>query len=184
MNFEKAASGLFLPVKDMRDWVADAFGSGRYHCTLIREGEIIDEWETKNVVTNQGLTAMVNIMLAGGAQITSWYLGLFTGNYTPVGTDVAATFPTNASEATGYTAGARQQFVPTTPTSPTVGNAASRASFTFNGSQTIYGAFLSSSGVISGTSGTLFSAAQYSAPKPVVDLDQLLCSYAFSLASA
>ena len=177
---EKAASGLFLPVKSDGDILA----AGRYHFRHLREGRLIDEWDADNLVVGQGLTALLNIMLAGGAQITTWYLGLFSGNYTPVATDTAASFTSNATETTGYTAGARQAFVPATTTNQSISNAASQASFTFNATQTIYGAFLTSSGVISGTTGTLFSAAQFATSKPVANLDQLLCTYTFTAASA
>ena len=187
MDFGKNAAGLLVPVenvKHLREQVASILGSGRYHGQLFRKGELIDEWDDKNIVTNEGLNATLNIMLGGGSQLSTWYIGLFTGNYTPVATDTAATIAANSTEATGYTAGARQQFQPAAASAQSISNAASRASFTFNASLTIYGGFLVSSGTINGTSGTLFSAAQFSTPKAVVNLDQMLLTYTFSAASA
>ena len=65
-----------------------------------------------------------------------------------------------------------------------VTNSASAASFTFNANLTIYGAFLASSSVISGTTGTLFSAAQFGTAKSVVSSDVLLLTYSFAAASS
>lgn len=177
MNFEKNAAGLLVPDHKI-------VGIGTYHGTLIRDGKVIDEFEDRNIVVNEGLNANLNIMLAGASQISSWYLGLFTGNYTPVATVAAATIAGAATECTGYTAGARQQWLPAAASGQSITNSASRASFTFNATQTIYGGFLISSAVINGTSGTLFSAAQFSSAKNVVNLDQLLLTYTFTAASA
>lgn len=189
MHFNKAASGLLLPDHDeplsqFRDRVASFLVAGRYHGTIIRDGEVIDEFDAKNVVTNEGLNSLLNVYLNAASQISTWYLGLFTGNYTPVSSDTAATIAANATEATGYTAGARQQFTPAAASGQSITNSANRASFTFNATQTIYGAFLASSGVINGTSGTLFSAAQFGTAKNVVNNDQLLLTYTFNGASA
>lgn len=176
MEFEKNALGLWVPEK--------AKFMGHYHGTLIRDGKVIDEWDDKNIVTNEGLNAMLNIMFNGAGQITSWYLGLFTGNYVPVASDGAAVISGNATEATGYSAGTRQAFVGVASTAQSISNTASRASFTFNATQTIYGAMLVSSPVINGGTGTLYSAAQFATSKAVVNLDQMLLTYTFTAASA
>lgn len=162
---------------------ARALGLGHYHVEHIRDGEVIDEFDAKNVIVNEGLNYLLNAGIGGASNITSWYLGLFSGNYTPQATDTAATIAANATETTQYAAGARQSFVPAAASGQAITNTASRASFTFNASTTVYGAFLVSSSAISGTSGVLISAAQFGAAKPVVDGDQLLLTYTFSLAS-
>ena len=178
MNFKETEKGLFVP-EHFKISV-----EGRYKATLIRCGEIIDEEEVENITVNEGLTAMLSIMLGGGGQITAWYLGLFTGNYSPVATDTAATIAANSTEATGYTAGARQQWLPATAASQSITNSASQASFTFNATQTIYGAFLVSSATINGTSGKMFSGAQFGTAKAVVNNDVLLLTYTFNAASS
>lgn len=179
MNYHQKDNGIYVPIKDL-------ITKGRYHGVLIREGKVIDEWEDNNVVTNEGINSILNVYFGGATQITAWYLGLFGGNYTPVATDTAATFSTSASESTIYTASTRQAWV--APSGGASGqsttNTASRAAFTFNAAGTIYGAFLQSSAVISGLTGVLVSAAQFSSPKTVAVNDQLLLSYTFSGASA
>jgi hypothetical protein len=157
---------------------------GRYHAEHFRAGRLIDEWDFDNIAVNEGLNYLLNAGLAAGSQITTWYLGLFSGNYTPVATDAAATIAANSTETSAYTAGARQQFVPVSASGQQVTNSASRASFTFNAGTTIYGAFLVSSSTINGTTGTLISAAQFGSAKSVSNTDQILLTYTFSLASA
>ena len=58
-----------------------------------------------------------------------------------------------------------------------------RATFTFNATKSIYGAFLVSNATKGGTAGTLFSAARFSAAKSVVAGDQLLLTYSFTASS-
>jgi hypothetical protein len=66
-----------------------------------------------------------------------------------------------------------------------VTNSASPATFNINGTTTVGGAFLTSGSAKSGTSGTLFSAADFSAPgdRSVVSGDILSVTYTFSLAA-
>jgi hypothetical protein len=176
MEFEKRQSGLLVPAK--------VLFKGRYDCTLIRKGHVIDEWSTENLITNEGLNATLNVMLNGSSQLTSWYLALYTGNYTPIATDTAASLPGNATETSAYTSATRPQWTPAAASGQSISNSASRASYTFNASNTIYGAFMTSSSVVGGTSGTSFSAALFGSSKNVVNTDQLLLTYTFSAASA
>lgn len=157
---------------------------GKYYARLIRDGRVIDEWESKNLVVNEGLNYLLGAGLGNAGAQSNWYLGLFTGNYTPVATDTAASFPGNATETNGYTAGARPAFTPGSATGQQISNTASQAAFTFNTTLTIYGAFLASSAVIGGTTGVLFGAAQFGSSKSVVNNDQLMLAYTFTGASS
>ena len=177
MKFKESPSGLLVPDHKI-------VAAGKYHAKHIRQGEVIDEWDCDNLVVNQGLNYLLSAGLGAGSQISSWYLGLFQANYTPVAGDTAATFPGSATETTGYTAGARQGFTAGAVSGQSITNSASAASFTFNATLTIYGAFLASSSVISGTTGTLFSAAQFGTAKSVVSSDVLLLTYSFAAASS
>ena len=163
---------------------AGILAAGKYHAELVRDGKVIDAWDFDNLVVNEGLNDLLQTYLGGGTQITTWYLGLFEANYTPVSTDTAATIASNSTETSAYSAGVRQTFSPAAASSQSITNSASRATFTFNATKTIYGAFLVSSSVISGTSGKLFSAAQFGTSKSVTSGDQLLLTYTFTAASA
>jgi hypothetical protein len=169
-GFEGRPSGLLVPQ------ITELLFAGRYKGQIIRNGVIIDEFDVKNLAVAQGLNYMLGASLAAGSQITTWYIGLFSGNYTVLDTDTASVIATNATEVTAYTAGARQTWVAntTTPTGKSISNSSAQASFTFNNTVTIYGGFLASSATINGTGGTLFSGAQFGAPKAMATGDILL----------
>jgi hypothetical protein len=76
-------------------------------------------------------------------------------------------------------------FVAATTANPSVvTNTASPATFNINGTTTVGGAFLTSGSAKSGTTGTLFSAADFGSPgdRSVVSSDTLSVTYTFSLA--
>lgn len=150
----------------------------------IRDGKVIDEWEEKNLVVNEGLNHLLDVTLSGGSQNASWYIGLFEGNYTPVSTDTAANIATNATESTAYTETTRQGWTTAAVSSQQITNTASKATFTINANKTIYGAFLVSNNTKGGTSGMLFAASKFSVARSVVDEDQLLVTYTVLSASA
>jgi len=66
-----------------------------------------------------------------------------------------------------------------------VTNTASKAVFTINGTTTVGGAFLTSNDTKGGTTGTLFSAADFQSPgdRSVVSGDILNVTYTFSLSA-
>ena len=156
---------------------------GTFYGQHVRDGQVIDEWEDKNLVVNEGLNSILGVMFNGATQITTWYLGLFEGNYTPVATVTAATITAASTESTAYDETTRVEYVEAAPASQSITNAASRATFTFNATKTIYGAFLVSNSTKSGTTGTLFSAARFATSKAVVATDTLLLTYVFNAAS-
>jgi len=156
---------------------------GRYHGQHIRAGRVIDEWDDANLVVNEGLNALLDIMFHGSTQITTWYMGVFEGNYTPVATVTAATITSASTECTAYASATRPEYTEAAASSQSITNSASRASFVFNATKTIYGAFLVSTSTKSGTSGTLFSAARFSTSKAVESLDELLLTYTFTASS-
>jgi hypothetical protein len=144
---------------------------------------VFGEYHDKNLVVNEGLNSLLDIYFNGSTQITTWYLGLFEGNYTPVAGVTAATITAASTECTAYDEATRQAYDEAAASAQSITNSASKATFTFNATKTIYGAFLVSNSTKSGTSGTLFSAARFSSSKAVVDDDQLLLTYTFTASS-
>ena len=157
---------------------------GRILGQIIRDSQVIDEFEVKNIVVNQGLNYLLGAALGAQSVVTAWYIGLFSNNYTILASDTAATISANSGEVTQYTAGTRQTWSSAPPASQSISNSATQASFTFNSTLTVYGAFLISSSAINGTSGTLFSGAQFGSAKAVVNSDILQLTYTFTAASA
>ncbi len=142
--------------------------------------------ESKNLVVNVGLQYMAGVALTSTAQITTWYLGLYgaAASNTPAASDTLASHA-GWTEITPYS-GSRPAvtFAAATNANPSVvTNSASKAQFTINATETVGGAFLCS--VASGTSGTLFSAADFQSPgdRSVVSGDILSVTYTFSLAA-
>lgn len=156
---------------------------GMYHGQIIRDGKVIDEFEDPNLVVNEGLDSLLNIYFHGNTQITSWYLGIFEANYTPVSTVTAATITAASTECTAYVSATRPAYDEAASSGQSLTNSASRASFVFNATKTIYGAFLVSLSTKSGTTGTLFSAAKFSSSKAVESGDELLLTYTFTASS-
>src|SRR6056297_618322 len=157
---------------------------GVFNGQIVRDGEVIDEFDCNNLVVNEGLNSLLDIYLGGDAAIPTWYLGLFQGNYTPVATITAAAIAATATECVDYDEANRATFSPANAGSQTITNAATRATFTFNDARTVYGAFLVSSSTKNGTAGVLFSAARFGTAKNVVPADQLLLTFSFSASSA
>lgn len=177
MDFEKTAGGVLLPA-------AAVVVGGIFTGQILREGQIIDEFDVGNIVVDQGLNHLLNVAFNGATQINPWFLGLFEGNYTPVAGVNAATIVGASTECIAYSEATRPEFIEVASTAKSITNSAAKATFTFTSNKTIYGAFLISDATKSGTAGTLFSAAKFAAAKAVVATDQLLLTYTFTAASA
>jgi hypothetical protein len=143
--------------------------------------------EETNLVVNTGLAQMANSALAGSTQVTTWYVGIYgaQASNNPVDTDTAASHP-GWTEITPYGNATRPQaiFVAGSAANPTVvTNSASPASFAINATSTVGGAFIISNNTKGGTTGTLFSAADFTTADRTVALgDVLNVTYTFSLA--
>lgn len=151
-----------------------------------QEGNLKWVAETDNLVVNVGLQYMAGVALTSTSQITTWYLGLYGAgaSNTPAAGDTLASHA-GWTEITPYSGNRpAATFASATNANPSVvTNSASKAQFTINATATVGGAFLSSAA--SGTSGTLFSAADFSAPgdRSVVSGDVLSVTYTFSLSA-
>jgi hypothetical protein len=157
---------------------------GQYHFEIIRDGKVIDSFDEKNIVVDEGINHILNSVFHGDPQVTTWYVGIFEGNYTPVAGNTAATFPASATECVAYTEAARQEFIEAASTAKSVTNSASKAAFSINATKTVYGCFLVSSSGKSSTLGTLMSAVRFSSAKALTSGDVLTVSYTINMASS
>ena len=154
-----------------------------------KDGNLKWEAQSKNLVVNEGLAYMAGSALTSVTQITTWYLGLYGAgaSNTPAAGDTMASHA-GWTEVVAYSNGTRvaATFVTATTANPSVvTNSASPATFNINGTTTVGGAFLTSGSAKSGTTGTLFSAADFGSPgdRSVVNSDTLSVTYTFSLAA-
>lgn len=181
MNFTENDHGLLVPIREIVQ------GMGRYIGEVFDErGEKVQEFEAKNVLTNEGLIYLLNAGLCGATALTTWYMGVFTNNYTPVITDTASSIIGNAAEFTSYSGGARPTFaaVAATQPTPTVANSVTKASFSFTAGATLMGGFLISSATPGSNTGTLYSAAQFGSSVVVANGYTMTLGYSTTLASS
>jgi hypothetical protein len=143
--------------------------------------------ESQNLVVNVGLQYMAGTALTSTTPITTWYIGLYGAgaSNTPAAGDTMSSHA-GWTEVAPY-AGNRPtvSFVAATNANPSVvTNSASPTPFTINATQVVGGAFLTSDNTRAGTTGTLFSAADFQSPgdRSVVSGDTLNVTYTFSLA--
>lgn len=152
------------------------------------DGELKWEQSTPNLVVNQGLQNMNTTYFNSGTQVTTWYVGLITGPGSGTTITAADTLASKAwTEFTNYTGNRKAAvFATATTADPSViTNTASPAQYAITGAGGIVaGAFLAS--VATGTSGVLFSAADFQSPgdRVVVSGDTLVVNYTFSLDAA
>lgn len=165
---------------------ARAFGKFKMQC-FDKDGNLKWEAEEHNLVVNGGLQYMCGTALTSVSQITSWYIGLYGAgaSNTPAAGDTMASHA-GWTEIVPYSNGTRPacSFATATTANPSVAtNSASQAAFAINATATVGGAFLVSNSTKSGTTGTLFSAADFSAPgdRSVVSGDTLNVTYTFNL---
>jgi len=168
----------------------EAKATGVYHIECHdKDGNLKWSADSKNLVVNAGLAYMAGTALTSVTQITTWYIGLYGAgaSNTPAAGDTMASHA-GWTEVTDYSNATRvaATFVTATTANPSVvTNAASPATFNINGTTTVGGAFLTSGSAKGGTTGTLFSAADFSAPgdRSVVSGDIISVTYTFSLAA-
>ena len=153
-----------------------------------KDGNLKWEDEAPNLVVNEGLQDMNAKYFTGTTYTAAWYLGVYGSGATnsPAAGDTMASHA-GWTEVTDYSQATRPACTFGTPTTanPSVAtNSASPATFSINGTTTIGGAFVTSNNTKGGTTGTLYSAADFSAPgdRSVVSGDTLSVTYTLSLA--
>ena len=153
-----------------------------------KDGNLKWEDEALNLVVNVGLQDMNAKYFTGSAYTAAWYIGLYGAgaSNTPAAGDTMSSHA-GWTEVTAYSQATRPACTFGTPTTanPSVAtNSASPATFSINATTTVGGAFLTSNNTIGGTTGTLYSAADFSAPgdRAVTNGDTLSVTYTLSLA--
>lgn len=156
-----------------------------------KDGNLKWKDEAKNLVVNVGLQDMNTKYFSGSSYTAAWYLGLVTGPGAGNTYSAGDTMSSHAgwTEDTSYSQATRPActFGTATTADPSViSNSLSVAVYSINGTSTIAGAFLASNNTKSGTTGTLFSVANFQSPgdRAVVSGDTLNVTYQFSLDAA
>ena len=154
------------------------------------EGNLKWEESSHNLVVNVGLQDMNTQYFTGSGYTAAWYLGLYGAgaSNTPAAGDTMSSHA-GWTEVTAYSQATRPACSFGTPTTadPSVAtNSVSPATFSINATTTVGGAFLTSNSTKGGTTGILFSAADFQSPgdRSVVSGDTLSVTYTFSLDAA
>lgn len=181
---EQVASGL-----RKQDVSAEGIGAGGVYRIECRDAQGDLKWsgESSNLVVNVGLKDMNDKYFMGSAYTATWFLGVYgaAASNNPAAGDTAASHA-GWTEVTAYSNATRPActFAAATTADPSViTNTASPAVFNINGTSVIGGAFLISNNTKGGTTGILFSAADFSAPgdRSVANGDTLSVTYTFNL---
>ena len=166
-----------------------ATAKGVYHMQCFdKDGNLKWEAECPNLVVNGGLQDMNAKYFTGSTYTAAWYIGLYGSGSTnnPAATDTASSHA-GWTEVTPYSQATRPACTFGTPTTanPSVAtNSASPAVYSINATSTVGGAFLISNSTKGGTTGTLYSASDFTSPgdRSVVSGDTLNVTYTLSLA--
>lgn len=116
-----------------------------YHFEKIRDGRVVKNWRSHNVMTTSGLEYILDAAMSGGSQITAFYVTVFKGSHQPVFSDTYAV-PGFSELTTEVNESARQIWAEDGVTGKKISSAAAKASYTFTTAVTVTGAALCGGG--------------------------------------
>ena len=153
-----------------------------------KKGKLISKEEVKNIMTDEGLNAVLNILLHNATQINPWYCVVFESDTTPTGAETYAV-PVY-TECQAYTEGTRPEYVEAESVAKSTTNSASKAVFTMNASKDLYGAALVGNGSAPDTKGntagggTLLCCGRFAVMQPVISGNIVNLTYTITAADA
>jgi hypothetical protein len=146
------------------------------------DGTVKARQKIRNGITNGGKDDILDVYFSDGSQTaaSSWYIGLIDNSgYSTVAAADTMSSHAGWNEFTTYSEANRVAWGPGAPSSQSISNA-TPATFNINGSGTVKGVFVVTNNTKSGTSGTLWATALFSADVPVSNGDQLKITYTVS----
>ena len=147
-----------------------------------RHGKLLGTYRMPNGITNAGKDLMLDAQFNDGTAVAqaSWCLGLIDlSGYSALAAADIMSSHSGWNEFVTYSDATRVAWGPGAASSQSVTNA-TPATFNVNGSGTVKGVFLTSVSTKSGTTGTLWATALFSADVPVNNGDQLKVTYTTS----
>ena len=159
----------------------------QFNCQLIRAGETIDEWISRNQVTTEGAKDILDKYFGNGTVPASWYIGLISGtsysttpdigdtaaNLTAAGngwTECSATYAPNYDTPAGTARGGPITWGAATGTDLVSKAASAAIDFTMSATGTVKGAFIASNATRLNGTGILYCASLFG-DKSVQDND-------------
>lgn len=142
------------------------------------DGSIRWEDEFPNTVVTVGKNDLLDKYFSGSSYTAAFYVGLKAAG-TISATDTMSSHP-GWTEITTYSNATRPAFTAAVAASGSTNNTASPAVFNINGSSTVAGCFITTNNTIGGTTGILFSAADFALARSVLSGDTLNVTYTIS----
>lgn len=142
------------------------------------DGSIRWEEDFNNLVVTVGKNDLLDKYFRASAYTAAFYVGL-KGTGTIAAADTMASHA-GWAEITAYSNGTRPAFTAAAASAGSTSNTASPAVFNINGSATVAGCFITTNNTIGGTTGILFSAADFASSRAVLSGDTLTVTYTIS----
>lgn len=139
-----------------------------WNLSIVNEnGDEVDGETKTNIIPSDGLSFLIRSPFGDVAPVSTFYLGLFRGNYVPTSNTKASDIPSNMIEMVDYSEALRPEWQRQLEGVATMDNLLNKAEFTITQDRTIYGAFLVSDLTKGAGNGLLLSCVRFSSPKPV-----------------
>lgn len=132
----------------------------------------------------EGRNYIMDVAVHGRTQVTTWYVLLFEGDYTPQEDDTAANIVGRATEITAYTEVARPTLVESAAASGSSNNAGNLAQFTLNAAKTVRGFAIVSASGKGATTGVLLAIQKLTTPRDYLSGDIVKVPVTLSLSNA
>jgi hypothetical protein len=140
----------------------------------------------KNLYPTEGLNATLDILLGTVGKLAGAYIGLFSGNYNPTISDIAASVSAASGETNLFVGPASRKLWVSSGAAAagSINNYNTLAQFQFTGTTIIYGGFLIASSAVGSTGGPLISIVRFGSPYQVQNNTILNVGAGCTLASA
>ena len=169
-----AAAGLVA-----RHDVSDVIGIGGTFKVVCRAADGSIRWEDDfhNTVVTVGKNDLLDQYFLGSSYTAAHYVGLKTaGSISAADTMASHTW----TEITAYSNATRPTYTAASASAGATNNNASPADFNINGTATVGGCFITTNNTKGGTTGVLFSAADFAVARAVLSGDTLTVTYSIS----
>jgi len=151
-----------------------AKGTSIYEWELWRDGKVFINGTCHNVTTTEGFNYILQTGLGNGTAKSTWYISIFTDDYTPLLTDTYAV-PGFTEASAEYSEATRPTWIDDAAASGSIANSTT-AAFSIISTATIYGAALVSNntkGDAAASGEVMYGAAKFTAGLPVASGDTL-----------
>lgn len=132
------------------------------------DGAVVDSWQEKNIIPGDGVTYIAEAMFGDTAPVGTFYMGLFQNNFVPDSNTKSSDLQTAAGEFLAYDETTRPLWDRLFDGVGAISNSHSKAEFTCNADQRVYGCFLVSNSAKGSNTGLLLSIARFQTPRDVV----------------